>query len=122
MDRFFFIAGALSSLVGVALGAFGAHALRARLGVDMIRVWETGVHYQTMHALALLITSFAAARFPTGPVYAAGTCFLLGTLFFSGSLYLLSTMGWRWLGPVTPIGGLLFMIGWALLVIAALRA
>lgn len=123
MDRLFFALGALSGFLSVALGAFGAHALRQRLqlSADMLRVWETGVHYQMLHALALLFIAFAAYRYPNGPWAAAGWCFVAGTVIFSGSLYALSLSGVRWLGAITPIGGVLFLVGWILLVVTALR-
>lgn len=123
MDRLFFALGAVSGFLSVALGAFGAHALRQRLQLspDMLRIWETGVHYQMMHALALLAIGFAATRYPNGPWPAAGWCFVAGTVVFSGSLYVLSLSGIRWLGAITPIGGVLFLVGWILLVVTALR-
>ncbi|HEY9854138.1 MAG TPA: DUF423 domain-containing protein [Stenomitos sp.] len=123
MDRLFFVLGAISGFMSVALGAFGAHALRQRLQVppDLMRVWETGTHYQMMHALALLAIAFVAQRFPQGPWVAAGWCFVAGTVLFSGSLYALTLSGVRWLGAITPLGGLCFLIGWILLVVSALR-
>jgi len=123
MDRLFFALGALSGFLSVALGAFGAHALRQRLQLpaDMLRVWETGVQYQMMHALALLAIGLVASRFPNGPWAAAGWCFVAGTVVFSGSLYVLSLSGMRWLGAITPIGGVLFLAGWILLIVTAWR-
>lgn len=123
MDRLFFLLGAVSGFLSVALGAFGAHALRQRLQLpaDLLRVWETGVHYQIVHALALLSIAFAAQRFPQGPWAAAGWCFVAGTVVFSGSLYALALTGLRWLGAVTPLGGVLFLVGWILLMVTAAR-
>lgn len=121
MDRVFFILASLSGFLGVALGAFGSHGLRARLTPDLLRIWETGVHYQMLHAFALITVTFAAQRFPQGPWAAAGWCFILGTIVFSGSLYALSLSGIRWLGAITPIGGLLFLAGWILLLVSAAR-
>ncbi len=98
--------GAGLMFLAVGLGAFGAHALKARLTPEMLAVFETGVKYQVYHALALLL--LAALR---GPGKAAW-CFTLGIILFSGSLYLLALTGVRKWGAVTPIGGLLFLIGW----------
>lgn len=121
MDRLFFAAGALMGMLGVALGAFGAHGLRARLTPDLLRIWETGAQYHMLHALVLLATAWAVQRFPSGLSVAAGWCFLAGILVFSGSLYLLAFTGMRWLGAITPVGGTLFIVGWVLLAVAALR-
>jgi len=122
MDRLFVALGAISALVAVAAGAFGAHGLRARLSPEMLAVFETGARYQMSHALALLAAAWAATRWP-GPAAAwAGWLFVAGTLVFSGSLYALALSGQRWLGAVTPIGGLAFLAGWAALAWAAIRA
>ncbi len=122
MDRVFFVLGSFSGLIAVAAGAFGAHALRARLEPAALEVWKTGAQYQLVHALALLAVAWAAQRFPAGPWQAAGWCFALGTVLFSGSLYGLSALQLRFLGPVTPIGGLLFLAGWALLAVSAMKS
>ena len=116
MDRFFFAAGALSAFVAVALGAFAAHGLKGKLAPDMFNVFEVGVRYHMYHALGLLAVAWAASRWPGTPVTAAGWLFIFGTVVFSGSLYLLALAGPRWLGAITPIGGLAFLIGWLLLV------
>jgi len=121
MDRVFFALGALSALLAVAAGAFGAHALRNRLVPDTLIVFETGARYHMYHALGLLAAAWAAARWPGGATTAAGWLFVAGTVIFSGSLYLLSFTGQRWLGAVTPLGGLAFILGWAALAWAALR-
>jgi uncharacterized membrane protein YgdD (TMEM256/DUF423 family) len=121
VERSFVILGSLSGLVGVAAGAFGAHALRARLAPDLLAVFETGARYQVYHALALLAAAWVAARWP-GPLAAwAGWLFVAGTVVFSGSLYALALTGFRWLGAVTPVGGLAFMAGWLCLALAASR-
>lgn len=112
MDRTFGFIGALSAFLAVAAGAFGAHALRARLTPDLLAVFETGARYQMYHALALLVIAAAAARLPGAAVQAAGVLFVAGTLLFSGSLYLLALTGARFWGAVTPIGGLAFLAGW----------
>jgi uncharacterized membrane protein YgdD (TMEM256/DUF423 family) len=117
----FALAGALSAFIAVAAGAFGAHALRARLAPDLLAVFETGARYQMYHALALLAVAWAATRWPGVPVRAAGWLFIGGTLLFSGSLYLLALTGARWLGAITPLGGLLFLAGWAALAIGVAK-
>lgn len=114
------VAAALFGLTGVILGAFGAHALEARLAeFGSTAVWETAVDYQMWHALALLLVAFSGLR--SRAADAAAVCFCLGVLLFSGSLYWLAMDGPRWLGPVTPLGGLALILGWGLLVAAALR-
>ncbi len=113
--------GAVAGGIGVALGAFGAHGLKSRVGSDLLAIFETGVRYHLVHALALIAVAWAADRFPGVWTTVAGWGFLVGILVFSGSLYLMTLTGARWLGAVTPIGGLSFLLGWAALVIAALR-
>ena len=116
--------GALLGALAVALGAFGAHGLRARVSPEMLDVYETAVRYHFYHALALLFAGLwvdrvGTAIVPPGLVPAA-VCFLVGIAVFSGSLYVLVLTGLRWLGAITPIGGLAFIAGWLLLVRAAL--
>ena len=121
MARVFFTLGALSGLIAVTAGAFGAHALRDRLSADLLATFETGARYQMYHALALLFAAWATTRWP-GPLPSlAGWLFLAGTLIFSGSLYALSLSGLRWLGAATPLGGAAFIGGWLCLALAAWR-
>lgn len=115
MDRVFFLIGSLSAAVGVAAGAFGAHTLRGRLTPDLLNVFETGVRYHLIHALALLTVAGAASRWPGPAVSLAGWCFVAGTILFSGSLYALCLTGLRTLGMITPLGGLSLIVGWLLL-------
>ncbi|HEV2864175.1 MAG TPA: DUF423 domain-containing protein [Pyrinomonadaceae bacterium] len=122
MDRTFFIIGAVSAFVGVAAGAFGAHGLKARLSADMLDTFEVGARYQMYHAFALFVAAWAHGRWPGAATGAAGWLFVAGTLLFSGSLYALSLTGVRWLGAVTPLGGLAFLLGWACLAFAAWKA
>lgn len=117
-----FAAGSVLCGLGVALGAFGAHGLRGRLSGEMLAVFETGVRYHFIHALGLFAVSWAASRWPGPLVGAAGWLFVAGILIFSGSLYVLSIGGVRWLGAVTPLGGLCMIAGWGLLAAVALRA
>jgi uncharacterized membrane protein YgdD (TMEM256/DUF423 family) len=114
MDRLFFLLGAASAFVGVAAGAFGAHGLKERLSPDTLAIFEVGVRYQMYHAFALVAVAWALARWPAAPSIftAGGWLFVAGTLLFSGSLYALSLTGVRWLGAITPLGGLAFLAGW----------
>jgi uncharacterized membrane protein YgdD (TMEM256/DUF423 family) len=121
MDQLFFVLGGISGGVAVALGAFGAHALKARLTADRLATFETGVRYQMYHALALLAVAAAIARWPASTFpNVAGWLFVAGTLLFSGSLYLLCLTNKRWWGAVTPFGGLAFIVGWLCLALTAL--
>jgi uncharacterized membrane protein YgdD (TMEM256/DUF423 family) len=123
MDRLFFILGSISGGLAVALGAFGAHGLRARLSPELLATFETGVRYHTYHALALMAVAFAISRWSTGTLpVVAGWSFVAGTVLFSGSLYLLALTGVRWLGAITPLGGVAFIVGWVCLVAAVARA
>jgi len=97
----------------VAFGAFGAHVLRARLTPEMLAVFETGVRYQMYHAFAMLAAAWASARWPRRVFGVAGWLFLAGIVVFSGSLYALALTGERWLGAITPVGGVAFLAGWA---------
>jgi uncharacterized membrane protein YgdD (TMEM256/DUF423 family) len=115
MDRVFFILGAVLAGTGVAAGAFGAHALRDRLTPELLAVFEVGVRYHLIHALALLAVAWATTRWPGAGTTVAGWLFLGGILLFSGSLYGLSLSGVRALGVVTPLGGLAFLVGWLVL-------
>ena len=119
MDRLFAMLGALSGLISVAAGAFGAHALRARLDPGALAVFETGARYQMYHALGLLAVAWAASRWPGPWAGRAGWLFLAGTVLFSGSLYALALTGVRWLGAITPLGGVAFLLGWLCLALAA---
>jgi uncharacterized membrane protein YgdD (TMEM256/DUF423 family) len=121
MDRTFLALAALSGAIAVAAGAFGAHALKARLAPDLLAVFETGARYHLSHALAIGLAAWASTRFPGRAATAAGWLFLAGTVLFSGSLYLLALSGVRWLGAVTPLGGVAFIGGWLALALAALR-
>lgn len=112
--------GAAYGLLGVALGAFGAHALKARLTDDLLAVYRTAVEYQFWHALALVLVGLLALQRPAGALNVAGAAFALGVLLFSGSLYTLALSGVRAFGAVTPIGGALLLCGWAALLWAAI--
>jgi uncharacterized membrane protein YgdD (TMEM256/DUF423 family) len=115
MAQTFLILGALFAAAGVAAGAFGAHALRGRLSTEMLAVFETGVRYHLIHALALLAVGLASTRWASPAVALAGWLFCAGVVLFSGSLYLLALGGPRALGAITPIGGVAFIAGWLIL-------
>ncbi|MDH3497619.1 MAG: DUF423 domain-containing protein [Gemmatimonadota bacterium] len=119
-DRLFVVLGAISALIAVAAGAFGAHALRARLDADLLAVFETGARYQMYHALGLFVAAWAWTRWQAPPAAWAGWLFVIGTVLFSGSLYALALSGVRALGAVTPFGGAAFLAGWAALAWSAL--
>lgn len=122
MERLFFVLGSISGGLAVALGAFGAHALKARLTPELLNTFETGVRYQMYHALALLAAAVAITRWPASSLpVVAGWLFLIGTVLFSVSLYLLALTGMRWLGAITPLGGITFIAGWLCLAWAAWR-
>jgi uncharacterized membrane protein YgdD (TMEM256/DUF423 family) len=119
MERLFFSLGAISAFLSVAAGAFGAHALRARLSPELLAVFETGARYQMYHALGLLAVAWAISRWPGWAAQSAGWLFVAGTVLFSGSLYALALSGVRWLGAITPLGGVAFLAGWICLALAA---
>ena len=115
--RLFLAAGALGGLLTVAFGAFAAHGLRHQISPDMLLVFNKGVLYQGLHALALLATGIMSTQSPCRALSSAGWSFLLGIVLFSGSLYLLAMTGSSWLGMLTPVGGISFLIGWFSLLI-----
>ena len=117
MERTFFGLGALSAMIAVGAGAFGAHGLRARLAPDLLAVFETAARYQMYHALGLFVAAWALTRWPGPWAPRAGWLFVAGTVLFSGSLYLLALTGERWLGAITPLGGGAFLAGWACLAV-----
>jgi uncharacterized membrane protein YgdD (TMEM256/DUF423 family) len=111
----FLALGSILAGLGVAAGAFGAHALKDILDPPMLQVFETATRYVMYHAFGLCIVSWAIDRYPEQRLEKSGWLFLIGILLFSGSLYVVSLAGIRWVGAVTPIGGLAFMTGWLLL-------
>lgn len=122
--KFFIIAGAINGFLSVALGAFGAHALKERLSEKNLAIWETAVQYQMFHALALVAIGILMSSKLLGHVTSlntAGYLILIGIVLFSGSLYALSLSGIGILGAITPIGGVAFLVGWILLIVAAAK-
>lgn len=122
MERLFVTLGAFSAAIAVAAGAFGAHALRARLEPRMLETFETATRYQMYHALALFAVAWVASRAPSSLVNWSGWLFVAGTVLFSGSLYALVFTGVRALGAITPLGGVCFIAGWVCLALAASRS
>ena len=122
MEKTFFVIGALSAGLSVLLGAFGAHALRDRLTPQLLETFETGVRYEIYHAFAILVVAFALTRWSSNLIGYAGWLFIIGTILFSGSLYLLALTGTRWLGAITPLGGVAFIAGWILLAVGVWQA
>lgn len=122
MTKLFIVLGSASAFLGVALGAFGAHGLRDQLSERMMSVWQTGVQYHLIHALALVLIGVLIQFFSgTSALKWAGYLFFIGIILFSGSLYLLATLEIRKLGMITPVGGLAFLAGWLCLFIAAIK-
>ncbi|HTP94811.1 MAG TPA: DUF423 domain-containing protein [Burkholderiales bacterium] len=120
--RIFLVLGALNAAAAVACGAFGAHALKARLPAQMLEVYHTAVQYHFWHALGLLAIGLAAPRIGDSALtHWAGWLMFAGIALFCGSLYVLSLSGVRWLGAITPFGGAAFIVGWALFALAAFR-
>ena len=118
----FIILGAVFGFLAVAFGAFGAHALKSKISAEMLDVYKTGVQYQMYHAPALIVVALLIKSFPDNNLFVlSGWFFVAGIILFSGSLYGLSIGGIKALGPVTPFGGLSFLMGWVLLLVGALK-
>lgn len=112
---------AFLAMTAVIAGAFGAHALEKRVSPENLATFETGARYQMYHALGMFAVCWIMSARPSRWATASGICMLLGVVLFSGSLYLLCFVKWRWLGPVTPLGGSLLIVAWLFLIIAARR-
>ena len=119
MRSTFLILGALSALIGVSMGAFGAHGLKAILAPDMLAVYKTGVTYQMWHALGLILIALLLQQTAGKLLIWAGWFMFAGIILFSGSLYLLTVLNTKWLGMITPFGGVAFLLAWMLVVIFA---
>jgi uncharacterized membrane protein YgdD (TMEM256/DUF423 family) len=118
MGKTILLTGAAFLALAVIFGAFGAHALKAKLGSDMMQVYKTGVEYHFYHALGLLLVGVLSFQMPSTLINWSAFCLAVGILVFSGSLYVLSITGIKWLGAITPLGGLSFIAGWVLLFLA----
>ncbi|GAB2891698.1 DUF423 domain-containing protein [Paralcaligenes sp. KSB-10] len=121
-DRQLVVMAALTLLLGVAAGAFGAHGLKRVLAPEMLAVWHTAVLYQLVHGLGMLAIASLGARFGSPLLSNAGLLMFVGVVVFSGSLYILAISGVKWLGAITPLGGLAFIVAWAMVALAAYRA
>jgi uncharacterized membrane protein YgdD (TMEM256/DUF423 family) len=120
--KLFILLGALAGAAGVVLGAFGAHALKARLAPDLLAVWQTAVQYHFWHALGLVAIGVIALSLPASAALKwSGWLMAAGLVLFSGSLYVLALSGARWLGAVTPLGGAAWIVAWVLLAVAVLK-
>lgn len=119
MSRFFLLSGSLLGFLSVALGAFGAHALKARLTPADLDIFKTGTQYQILHAMVLIAVGVWLRTQPSVWLERSGIAFLLGTVIFSGTLYLLVGTQARWWGAITPVGGVFLLTGWALLFLAS---
>jgi len=121
IDRGLALCAALNMFFAVGAGAFGAHGLKRMITPEMLAVWQTAVLYHLIHGVAILALAIAAPRLPAGLWATAGWVMFAGIVMFSGSLYLLATTGQRWLGPITPLGGVAFLAGWGMVAWAAWR-
>jgi uncharacterized membrane protein YgdD (TMEM256/DUF423 family) len=121
--KLFLILGGINAALVVMLGAFGAHGLKAKLTAEMLAVYQTGVHYHLFHALGLLAVGLVASQIADSVwLKWSGWLMLVGIILFSGSLYVLSVSGLRWLGMVTPFGGVAFIAAWIVFVIAIAKS
>ena len=121
MVRIFLTVGGAFAFLGVAGGAFGTHVLKSRISPEMLSVFEVGVRYQMYHAFALIATAWLQSQWPSMITIVSGLLFIVGIILFSGSLYLLSLGSFAWLGPITPVGGFAFLLGWVFMVAAAVK-
>ena len=110
--------GAISAGIAVAAGAFGAHGLKSVISAPAIEIWKTGVQYHLAHALAMLLVAALAGQVELKVTQTVGKLFLIGQLIFAGSLYLLAVTGVKWLGAITPLGGVCFLLGWGYLALS----
>ena len=121
--KLFLVTGCIAALLAIVFGAFGAHALKARIAPELMPVYRTGVEYHFYHALGLILVGLAAFHLPESAyLRGAGWLMLAGIVLFSGSLYLLALTGLRWLGIITPFGGTAFIAAWALFAAAVIKA
>ncbi len=121
-SKVFLIFGSIFGFLGVALGAFAAHALKTKLSQELFNIFEVGVRYHMYHALALIAVAWAVRQYPHSCVVFSGWLFLLGMIIFSGSLYILALSGVKVWGAVTPVGGLLLLAGWLSLAFGVFKA
>lgn len=123
MAKLFLMMASISGLLAVAIGAFGAHGLKQKLPADLLAVYQTGVQYHFYHTLALLAVGLLVHQFPQTTAFkSSGWLMVIGMLVFSGSLYLLAITGIRWLGAITPLGGIALLLGWAALAVGVYQS
>jgi uncharacterized membrane protein YgdD (TMEM256/DUF423 family) len=112
---------ACSAMISVVLGAFAAHGLKSRLSENLLATFQTGVQYQMYHSLALILLVVLYRQMPQSLLIYSAAFMFTGIILFSGSLYMLALTQIKWFGPITPIGGACFIVGWALIIAAALK-
>ena len=122
MAKTILLTGSALMVLAVSIGAFGAHILKEKLAEDMMQIFKTGVEYHFYHALGLLLVGFISMRMPSVLINWSAILLFVGVILFCGSLYVLSVTGLKWLGAITPLGGLSFIAGWVLLFIAVLKS
>ncbi len=123
MAKFYLLLGSINALLVVLIGAFGAHGLKARLTVENMAIFQTGVQYHFYHAVGLILVGLIAWHIPTSPYLRwSAWLMIMGIILFSGSLYALSITNIRWLGMITPVGGMAFIIAWLLLSIGIIKS
>lgn len=123
MTKLFLSIASISGMLAVGLGAFGAHAQKAKLETNgYLSTYQTAVQYHFYHTLTLLFIALLLTKIPSAWLTYSGYCMMIGMVLFSGSLYTLSISGIKWLGAITPIGGLFFILGWLFLLIAVLKS
>ena len=121
MSKTILMTAAILLALAVAIGAFGAHGLKSRLSIEMMQIYKTGVEYHFYHALGLLLLGVLSLSMPSGWLNLSAVLLTAGIILFSGSLYVLAVSGIKWLGAITPLGGLSFIAGWVLLLVAVWR-
>jgi uncharacterized membrane protein YgdD (TMEM256/DUF423 family) len=120
--KLFILLGSINAFIAVALGAFGAHGLEGKISERMLEVWKTGVTYQMFHAIGLLAIGLLVGKFPQVTTFTwAGWMMFVGIVLFSGSLYALSTTGIKVFGPITPLGGLAFLVAWVFVIVGTVK-
>lgn len=121
MIKPFLMAGIVFAMLGVVLGAFAAHGLKSRISADMVAVFQTGVQYQFYHGLGLILLALVSVHVSSNLITYSGYLMIAGVVCFSGSLYALALTGIKFFGPITPLGGVFFILGWLLMLVAVVR-
>ena len=121
MIKLFLVAGFVFAMLGVVLGAFAAHGLKSRISADMVAVFQTGVQYQFYHGLGLILLALVSVHISSNLMTYSGYLMIAGVVCFSGSLYALALTGIKFFGPITPLGGVFFILGWLLMLVAVVK-